>query len=60
MITVPIHEGKARGRRQLSLDNPDVTMVQLIYTIVAIRSANWFPGSKEKSSDGMMSYPEEI
>ena len=60
MVTVPIHDGEARGRGQLSFDNPNVTMVQLIYTIVTIRSVNWFPGNKEKSSGGMISYPEEI
>ena len=27
VITVPIHEGEARGRGQLSFDNPDVAMV---------------------------------
>ena len=27
LITVPIHEGEARGRGQLSFDNPDVAMV---------------------------------
>ena len=32
MITVPIHEGEARGRGQLSSDNPKVAIVQLIYT----------------------------
>ena len=33
----------------LSFDYPDVAMV-IIYTIVTIRSANWFPGNEEKSS----------
>ena len=50
MITVPIHKGEARGRGQLLFDNPDVTMVKLFYTIVTIRSVNWFPGNIEKSS----------
>ena len=27
LITVPIHEGEARGRGQLSFDNPNVAMV---------------------------------
>ena len=27
LITVPIHEGKARVRGQLAYDNPDVAMV---------------------------------
>ena len=27
LITVPMHEGEARGRGQLSLDNPDVAML---------------------------------
>ena len=31
MITDPIHEGKARGRGQLSFDNPDVAMVCYSY-----------------------------
>ena len=60
MITVPFHEGEARGRGQLSFDNPDVAMVKLFYTIATLRSANWFPGNKAKSSAGMISYPEEI
>ena len=54
MITVPIHEGEARGGGQLSFDNPDVAMV------VTIRSANWLPGNTEKSSAWLISYPEEI
>ena len=63
MTTVSIHEGETRGRGQLSFDNPDVAMVVynlFIYTIVTIWSANCFPENKEKSSAGLISYPEEI
>ena len=36
MITVPIHEGEALPGGQLSFDNPDVAMAELIYTVVTI------------------------
>ena len=33
MITVLVHEGKARVRGQLAYDNPDVAMIEVFYTI---------------------------
>ena len=55
-----IPEGEARERGQLSFDTPDVAIVQLFYTIVTIRGANWFLGIKKISRTGMISYADEI
>ena len=56
VIAIPFHEGEARGRGQLSSIIPMLPW----YNYFIIRSTNWFPGNKEKSSTGMISYPEDI
>ena len=38
---------------------PDVTTI-LYHSYNTMRIANWFPGNKEKSSAGMLSYPEKF
>ena len=46
MIIIPIHEGEARGRGQLSFDSHGITIL--------------YHRKYRKSSAGMISYPEEI
>ena len=56
LITVPIHVGEARGRGQLSFDNPDCHGMTNFYHSYYTERELFI----EKSSAGMISYPENI
>ena len=55
-MIMSIHEDEARGRGHLSVESQCCHGITILYH----SSANWFPGNKEKSSAGMIPYPEEI
>ena len=59
MTTVPIPRAKPEGEGSYPSIIPMLPWYNY-YTIVTVRSVNWFPGNKIKSITAMLTYPEEI